>query len=142
MMILFILIIMLIIWYFSDFFLIRNQEFLYDFWHDFKILFLMCLFNISISVSVKFFKIEKLETCHVSCRAMLIFCVRMISESIHHISKKSQAKHFFHQCRISIKNSCFSNHNSSSIYNLSMCFDLNLESQASCEKHEIMYVSY
>ena len=133
---------MLIIQYFSDFFLIKNQEFLYDFWHDSKISFLMHSFNISITVSVKLFRIEKLRTCHVSCKIMLIFCVRMISESICCISEKFQVKHFFCQCRISIKNSYFLNHNSSFICNLLMHSDLNLESQASCEKHKIMYASY
>src|SRR5438034_8688590 len=102
----------------------------------------MCSFNISITVLIKFLEIEKLIAYHASCEVMLIFCAEMISELIYHTSEKSQVKHFSHQCRISIKSSCSSDHSSSSICNLSTCSDFNLESQASCAKHEIMYVLY
>src|SRR5438034_11829639 len=102
----------------------------------------MCSFNISITVLVKLLRIEKLRTYHASCRVVLIFCAEMTSRSIHHTSKKSQAKHFSCQYRISIKSSHSSDHSSSSICNLSTCSDLNLESQTSCEKHEIMYALY
>src|SRR6266487_1074929 len=102
----------------------------------------MYSFNISITVSVKLFKIKKLKTYHASCEVMLIFCAEMISESIYYISEKFQAKYFSHQCRISIKNSYSSDYSSLFICNLSMHSDLNLESQASCEKHRIIYASY
>src|SRR5207247_9241746 len=102
----------------------------------------MCSFNILIIVLVKLLRIEKLEACHASCEIILIFCAEMTSESIHHTSEKFQAKHFSHQYRISIKNSCSSDHSSSSICNLSTHSDFNLESQASYENYEIMYASY
>ena len=102
----------------------------------------MCSFNISIIVSVKLFEIEKLRIYHTSCETRLIFYVRIIFESIHHISEKSQARHFSHQCRISIKSSHFSDHSSLFIYNFLMHSDFNLESQASYKKYEIIYVLY
>ena len=128
----------LIIWYFSDFFLTRNQEFWYKSLQYSSTFALIYNCNILITVFNKSFRIEKLEVCQASCNIVWIFCRNMISECIQVSSDIFHIKHS--SCLINIfrRNSYLFKISLKLIFNCLICSEVNWKSCRCVENLSIM----
>ena len=118
----------LIIWYFSDFFLTRNQEFQYRSLQYSSTFALIYNCNILITVFNKFFRIEKLEVCQASCNIIQIFCRNTISEYIQVSSDIFYIKYFSYLISIFRRNSCLFEVSLKLIFNCLICSEVNQKS--------------
>jgi len=90
MIILFIFIAALIMWYWLNFFLIRNQKFQYESWQDFSMSCFICFLGMSMIIWWSVLKTEKLSVCHASCDIVQICCEDETMSFIFLIFEKSQ----------------------------------------------------
>ena len=128
----------LIIWYFPDFFLTRNQEFQYKSLQYFSTFASIYDCNILITVLNRSFRIEKLEVCQALYNIVWIFCEDTTSECIWVSSDIFYIKHS--SCFISIfrRNSYLFRINSELIFNCLICFEVNQKSHRHIKNLSIM----
>ena len=128
----------LIIQYFSDFFLTRNQEFWYESLQYSSTFVSIYDCNISIMILNRSFEIEKLEVCQASCDIIWIFCENVISECIWMSSDIFYIKHS--SCLISIfrRNSHLFRVSSKLIFNCLICSEVNWKSHEHIENLSII----
>ena len=131
-------IIILIIWYFSDFFLTRNQEFQYKSLQYFSTFVLIYNCNILITVFNRFFRIEKLKVCQASCNIVWIFCEDATSECIWVSSDIFHIKYSFYLINIFRRNSCLFRISSGLIFNCLICSEVNQKSHRHIKNLSIM----
>ncbi len=86
--ILFIFIAALIMWYWLNFFLIRNQRFWYESWQDFSMSCFIQFLSMSMMIWWSILKTEKLSICHASCNIIRICCKNETMSFIFLISEK------------------------------------------------------
>ncbi len=90
MIILFIFIAALIMWYWLNFFLIRNQRFRYKSWQDFSMSCFIQFLSMFMMIWWSVLETEKLNVCHASCDIIRICCKNETTSFIFLISEKSQ----------------------------------------------------
>ncbi len=90
MIILFIFIAALIMWYWLNFFLIRNQRFQYKSWQDFSISCFIQFLSMSIIIWWSVLETEKLNVYHASCNIIQICCENETMSFIFLIFEKFQ----------------------------------------------------
>ena len=134
----FMLMTVLIIQYFSNFFLTRNQEFQYRSLQYFSTFILIYNCNILIMIFNRSFKIEKLEIYQASCNIIQIFCEDAISECIWISSDIFYIKHFFCLINIFRKNSCLFEVSLKLIFNCLIYFEVNWKSHKHVKNLSIM----
>ena len=118
----------LIIQYFSNFFLTRNQEFQYESLQYFDIFASIYNCNILITVFNKSFRIEKLEVCQILHNIVWIFCRDTTLKYIWVSSDIFYIKHFSHFINIFKRNSCLFEISLELIFNCLICFEVNWKS--------------
>ncbi len=90
MIILFIFIAALIMQYWLNFFLIRNQKFWYKSWQDFSMSCFIQFLSMSMMIWWSVLENKKLNVCHASCDIVQICCENETISFIFFISKKFQ----------------------------------------------------
>ncbi len=90
MIILFIFIAALIMQYWLNFFLIRNQKFWYKSWQDFSMSYFIQFLSMSMMIWWSVLENEKLNVCHASCDIVQICCENETISFIFLISEKFQ----------------------------------------------------
>ncbi len=130
MIILFIFIAALIMWYWLNFFLIKNQKFQYKSWQNFSMSCFIQFLSMSIMIWWSVLETEKSSVCYVSCNIVRIFCKDETMSFIFFISEKFQI------IVTSLLNNIFSSKffscrvKASSHIILFACFEVSLNSQA------------
>ncbi len=90
MIILFIFIAALIMWYWLNFFLIRNQRFRYKSWQDFSMSCFIQFLSMSMMIWWSVLETGKLSVCHALCDIIRICCKNETMSFIFFISEKFQ----------------------------------------------------